>query len=44
MMTHLLYSGCAGINAKGANKVIIKDNIVERTAGFGIAVAIDPYW
>lgn len=24
--------------------MIIKDNIVERSAGFGIAVGFDPFW
>lgn len=33
-----------GINGKGAYSVIIKDNIVERAAGFGIAVSLDPFW
>ena len=34
----------AGICGKGAEKVIIRDNIVERAAGFGIACAFDPFW
>ena len=34
----------AGINPKGAEEVIIRNNIVERVAGYGIAVGFDPYW